>query len=298
MRVGIGEAIVGTPLSRGPRVGFNSGMRTRPIVTLAMVLAAPPAAAEGFLTLDRGDGESRAGAELSYLTYDNPFLDDITVLRFEGHGHYVSPSGLGGYGAMQISYGWNDDESGTGIADAELGMLYVRRMNPSTELVFRAGLTLPTGNGDDDVNDLLVNVFGATARITDTIQAIPEGVTLRLAASPVFKQGQFFARLDGGLDINISNAGPNEPDPVLRINLGAGVDLGAAAITGEIANLISTDGDLDDQTSSSFALAVRGKAGGVQPYAGVVLPLGDEYEGVDFVLTAGVDASLGGGTPR
>jgi hypothetical protein len=276
MRVGIGEAIVGTPLSRGPRVGFNSGMRTRPIVTLAIVLAAPPAAAEGFLTLDRGDGESRAGAELSYLTYDNPFLDDITVLRFEGHGHYVSPSGLGGYGAMQISYGWNDDESGTGIADAELGMLYVRRMNPSTELVFRAGLTLPTGNGDDDVNDLLVNVFGATARITDTIQAIPEGVTLRLAASPVFKQGQFFA----------------------RINLGAGVDLGAAAITGEIANLISTDGDLDDQTSSSFALAVRGKAGGVQPYAGVVLPLGDEYEGVDFVLTAGVDASLGGGTPR
>ena len=119
-------------------------------------------------------------------------------------------------------------------------MLYVRRVSPTTELVFRGGVTVPTGNGDDDVNDFIVNAVGTTARITDTFQIIPEGLSLRLAVSPIIRSGQFFARFDGGIDINIDNAGMSEPDPVLRLNAGAGMDLGTVALTAELANAIST----------------------------------------------------------
>jgi hypothetical protein len=273
-------------------------MRIPTIATLALVLASTPAAAQGFLSLDRGDRESRGGFEVSYLSFDTGIGDDLNVFRFDGHGQYLSPSGLGGYAAMSIAYGSNDGESGTGIADAEVGVLYVRGMNPTTDLVVRGGITLPTGNGDDDFNDLIVNAIGTTARITDTVQILPEGITLRLAVSPVIRSGQFFARFDGGLDVNIDNASPNEPDPLLRLNAGAGMDLGGVALTAELANVISTDGDLDDQTSSALAIGVRARAGGVQPYGGIVLPLGDEYDGVDFVLTAGLDVALGASAPR
>ena len=273
-------------------------MRSPTIVTLALVLASTPAAADGFLTLDRGDGESRGGVEASWAQLDPPFGESINVFRFDGHGHYVTAGGLGGYAAMSIAYGSNDAGSGTGIADAELGMLYVRRMNPTTELVFRGGVTLPTGNGDDDLEDFIVNAIGTTARITDTIQIIPEGTSLRLAVSPIIRSGQVFARFDGGLDINIDNAGSGEPDPVLRLNAGVGMDLGTVALTAELANSVSTDGDLDDQWANALAIGVRGRVGGVQPYGGLVVPIGDEYDGVDFVVTVGIDAVLGGGTPR
>ena len=102
----------------GPWVSTR-GMRSPTIVTLALVLASTPAAADGFLTLDRGDGESRGGVEASWAQLDPGFGDSLNVFRFDGHGHYVPPSGLGGYAAMSIAYGSNDAGSGTGIADAE-----------------------------------------------------------------------------------------------------------------------------------------------------------------------------------
>ena len=255
---------------------------------VALCLAAPAAMADpGFLTLDRMDFESRAGGEFSYISVD---ANDVTSLRFDLHGHYVVPSGFGGYAALPISYLEIGNNSETAIGNIELGGIFVPHMaSPNFSLVLHGGVTLPTAG--DSADSIVTNAVAIVARITDVALIIPEGFTLRLGASPLFRSGMFFGRIDGGLDLNLSAQGDNA-DPLVRFNLGGGLDLGTVSLTGEFAILISTEDNLNDNTATTLGVGVRGHAGKVQPYGGIVVPLDDEYENIDFVVTLGLDVAL------
>ena len=88
----------------------------RHAITVAAVLAAlaAPAAAQrmpDFATLDRGDGYSKLGLDLAWVSLDTANYD--SALHLELHGQFVSYSGLGLYlstlcrsavGAMVVSF--------------------------------------------------------------------------------------------------------------------------------------------------------------------------------------------------
>src|SRR5262245_57724105 len=69
-----------------------------------------PAQSPGFVNMLRQDASSRAGGEISYIGIANE--PNLTLLRFDFHGHYVDAnSGLGGYAQLPIT-------SATGTGDS------------------------------------------------------------------------------------------------------------------------------------------------------------------------------------
>src|SRR5690606_936850 len=141
------------------------------------------------------------------------------------------------------------------------------RLNPNTVLVLRGGLAL--GTADDDIGGIVTNFANSFNRLTDYIAIFPETTSLRLAASPVYQSGQVFLRADGGFDIPISSPDDSDIDPLIRLNLAAGVHLGQAALMAEFANL-GTTGDVsdgEDRFIHTLALSGRLFLGSVQAFA-------------------------------
>jgi hypothetical protein len=263
-------------------------MRKLFVVAPVVALAGSAAADPGTLTLDRQDAQSRIGGEISYVHIDDDGLfEDVTILRFDLHGQYVMPSGFGFYGALPIAYGSGDGESETGIGELEVGAIFIPRLSsPEFSLPVHVGLTLPTAGGED----VFLNALGTQARITDYVLIVPEGLVLRAAAHPTFRSGQFFLKADAGIDLTLSQEGDGTLDPLVRLNVGAGVDLGNVSISGELVNLIITDGDQEDQVANTVAVGVRGVAGSLRPYGGVVVPI--DAEDIPFALTAGLEGVI------
>ena len=109
----------------------------------------------------------------------------------------------------------------------------------------------------------------------------------------MIRSGNFFARLDAGLDINVYTDGGDGPDPGILINLGAGVDLGSAAIMAELTTIKITGDGGGDFSITGAALSVRGHAGAVQPYGALLIPLDSDVQEVfDAGLLAGIEGRL------
>jgi hypothetical protein len=259
-------------------------------LSLALCLVAGEAAADpGFLTLDRQDGQSRFGGELTYLILDDSI--DATSVRLDLHGHYMTPQGFGFYGDFPISYLSGEGDSATGIGNIELGGIFMPRIaNPSFTLAVHAGVTLPTAS--DDLDPAVANAAAIGGRMVDLALIIPGGLSVRLGLSPMFHSGQFFGRLDAGIDLNLSRTGDGTVDPLIHVNAGVGVDFGTASLTGELINIISTDSDIADRSVSVIGLAVRGVAGSVRPYAGISVPLDSDDTLSDAAITAGIEGVL------
>jgi hypothetical protein len=276
------------------------------LVLVPTVAAADDAPA--FVTLDRGDATSRVGVEASYeinnTSNAGPGASE-TVVRFEAHGQYVDPGlRVGGYAQFPITYVSTSDpntsESSTGIGNAELGALYVPRINDHFDLVLRAGVTLPTGS--TDLDGAIGNAIGALSRLTDFYLSIPHGTSLRLAASPLWHSGMLFARADAGIDINLDDdndgTGMNA-DKVVRLDGAIGVDLGQFSLSLESVNVYDTpssgeqSGGFGSQWINEGAVAGRLRSGMFQPYAAVVFPLDhDSYQFIYASLTVGLDARI------
>jgi hypothetical protein len=254
----------------------------------ALTGAPDPIRAPGFVTLDRGDGTSRAGGEISYLVLgDNA---DGTALRFDVHGQYVDArSGIGGYAHLPMSFLSGDSDSNFELSGAEIGGLFAKRMSPEMGIVVRGGVVLPTAN--EDFDSLLQNAITGYARPTDIVNATPNTV-VRLGVSPVFRSGQLFGRIDVGFDIvTDSNEGGN--NTVLRIGPGIGFDAGGVAITGELVTMRGFGGDNESDFISFGAIGARMTSGRVAPYGAIVLPLDERVR--DFLnaaITLGVEAAL------
>lgn len=268
-------------------------------LALATALCAVPALASadpfadedsGFTTLDRtGDGTG-GGAELSYLVIDG--LDDVTVMRLDLHGQYMSPNGFGAYVDLPVALAFAEGDDTTAIGSIEAAGVFRLRGQSGLDWVFRGGLVLPTAG--DDLDEFAANLIGVVgARLTDTITAFPETTWLRLAASPVYHHGMLFLRADAGIDLPVDEPDGVELDPIARLNLGIGARLAPQfALTGELVNSINL-GDGDNNFVHSVAVSARFPTGAIEPYAAVVVPFDDPEEDLDvWAITAGITGGL------
>ena len=262
-------------------------------------LGATTAAADPFVTMDRQSDQSVGGAEGSYLFPRTDSSGSLTLLRFDAHGQWVDPgSGFGGYGAMMITHysasSGGTSMSATGFGDLEAGGIYSPKLDSPTMKVFiHAGLTLPSGSTGQ--NELISNIIGVLTRLDDFYQIIPKGTSLRLGVSPQFHQDELFARIDVGLDSNISQEQSSSVSTVFKVNAGVGLDLGAAIVMAEVINL-HADGQ-SSSTGASWintgAVSARLRAGTVAPYGAFVFPLDhDSHQFMSAALTIGVDAAI------
>ncbi len=263
------------------------------------VAAQEMAGSPTFATMDRQDGESKIGASLGWTFFDNDGPGGISALHVDIYGHYVGESGLGGYGLVPLSFLFVDnvapfeDEDESAIGNIEGGVLYVIQSGMN-DFILRGGITLPTA--DDDLNGYVANGYAMLGpRLTDIALIYPQTFWLRLSASPIFRSGQLVFRLDGGIDFAVSTDNGDEPDPVLRLNVGGGVDTGSFAILGELV----TVGNLGDNSAEdedflhTLAVSARFRAGSIEPGVAIGFPLDESVrQFMDFFLIASLQGRI------
>src|SRR5262249_46820940 len=153
--------------------------------------------------------------------------------------------------------------------DAELGAIFAPALPVAgAKVIVHAGLALPTGSTGTGEG---ANVVGAISRVDDLYLAVPEGFSVRIGASPVYAAGNWFARVDLGLDANISQDQSQDPATILRINAGVGFRLANFAATAELVNLHDTRSSATggDDWIDVAALSARMQLGTVTPYLSV-----------------------------
>lgn len=253
------------------------------------VLPTSDAADAQFLTLDRVDGVSRAGVELSYISVDSD--DTLTPVRLGLWGQYVAPSGVGGFGALDLSYLGTEGDSETAIGNLEVGALYAANF-ASFQGVGRASILLPTAG--DELGDFVTNFVGIGSRLTDLTHAYPNSTWLRLSASPIVRRPNFLLRADLGIDIAVHVEDEGEVDPIAHGNLAAAYVQGPHQLSAEFVTLVSTDSE-DSERLHSLGISYRGTFGEVSPYGGISFPFtsgdGSEDDDLgDFAITGGVSS--------
>lgn len=238
-------------------------------------------------TTDRIGTETwAANAELAYNAYDDG--GDGTLLRLDLYGQYLAQldaNRLGGYVWMPVvrTFGTDGDEE-TGLGSLELGGAFAMAVSPETDLVLRGGLVLPTV----DENDALLVLLGSFGRLTDLYTSLPDFTWLRLSGSALHDAAPYFVRADLGFDVPFSDE--EDITGLLRVNLAAGIDLGAAAVLGELATLgIIGDDDTDESFLHTLALTLRGRGQTFSPGLSLVVPLDDSLNSaVDFVVVGSI----------
>lgn len=253
------------------------------------VLPSDDAVDAQFLTLDRVDGVSRGGVDLSYVHIDAE--DSVTPLRLGLWGQFVAPSGVGGFGALDFSYLGTDGDSETAIGNLEVGALYAASF-ASFQGVGRASILLPTAG--DELADFFTNFVGISSRITDLTRAYPNSTWLRLSASPIVRRPNFLFRADLGIDIAVHVEDEGDIDPIAHGNLAAAYVQGPHQLGAEFVTLVST-GSEDSERLHSLGISYRGTFGEVSPYGGISFPFtsGDGSEDDDFgdfAVTGGVSS--------
>jgi len=270
----------------------------RAIITAAVLAAlAAPASAQrmpDFATLDRGDGFSKVGVDLAWVSLNPPNYD--SALHFEAYGQFVTYSGLGIYLAMPIARSFGDGpeegeaEGNTALGDLDIGGLYVIS-GLDTSFVFRLGLIVPTAS--EDSGNFTTNFWAQQFRLTDIAMVNPDAWYARLAFSPLIHMRSVFLRADLGVDIPFAEDN-YRADPIGRLNLGVGFDLGIAALMLELANIADIDDDDDDLDDdedffTTGAITARFMGQSLQPFLSVGMPI-DELvrDRVDFFIAGGI----------
>jgi hypothetical protein len=249
---------------------------------------ADPNRPPGFTLIERLDGNSWAGGDITYLVLDGDA--DTPVMRLSLHGRYVHPRRrLGGYVELPLAIETGSGDDTAGIGNLEVGGLFLPRFT-STDfgMTVRLGLTLPTGNED---RSGLLNLLATQVRPDDLYLALPHATSLRFGASPTWRFGRMYGKLAIGVDVNIDQSGPTDADTVFRLGFGIGADFDSVAITAEFANLFPTNDDAD--ALSVGALGARFATGALRPYAALLVPLEDDTQAVyQVAITGGLEVAL------
>lgn len=272
------------------------------LVAIAFALVAlvgTPAHAQ-MAMLDRQTAGSDAGVTFDYLFVDHDKLRGVNGFRFDFFGQFVEPSlGIGGYVALPVTHGSFDasvgpfqiNGSGTGVGDLEVGGIYrLRSPRRDAQFILHAGLALPTGSSGDD--SAQANTLGIAARATDVVTTLPSATTLRVGFSPIWRRGMLIARMDVGVDLNLSIAdGRNTLPPVLRLNGGIGYRGEGFALMAELTNTFITGDESDggNKTLNEAGIEARFFLGeGISAHAALVLPLDDDLNSVVAVINVGL----------
>jgi hypothetical protein len=200
-----------------------------------------------------------------------------TLKRIDISGQFMSPNGTGAYARIAGSFAEGDSHLGS----LELGGLW-RRSSESGDVTLRAGLVAPTSRASDSGDDDLHLISTFIARPSDLLTAAPETTTLRVAASPSLRSGNFVARADVGLDVVVHTSEGDLPDaPYLHVDLGAGFDNGKGSLTLEMSNMVY----LDETDSMLHVASITGAfhAGQATPYLSIGRPFGDLFSDEGFL---------------
>lgn len=259
----------------------------RSFVILALLALAHPAAADrppptsDFTSLDRTDGASRAGAEITHMNLEGGGGE---LFRLEAYGQYVDPRyGVGAYASLPAAFatGIKGDETSFELASIELGGIYaVGFGRPGSGIVVRAGIALPTAPNEADYAS-----YATLGRAEVAGNAFSRGVLGRLGVSPIVRAGNVFARADLGVDVH-----SDEDLVFVRYGGGIGVQTGPLAISAEVAGSAYVSGaDIEPYTAGT--LAFRYTESRVHPYLAIGTPLASEDRGLfSTFVTLGADA--------
>lgn len=277
-------------------------------VALTGTAAAEPAGITDFTTLDRFGGQTGAGADVSMILLTGDSDVEGFVTRTDLWAEYQASQGFGAYLHLPISRAFlsdSDDQfvqifvdeanGSTYLGSLELGGSYALPIGQDV-LYARLGLALPTA--DDSFGGFLTNGVSTIARLTDFALVSPDTTWVRASVSPMLRRGQFFARADAGVDIAI-HQGDNDdpdtmvetPDPLVRLNLGAGAEVAPRiALMAELAT-IGTTGDVEmeeDRFLHTAAITAAYQADRVQPSISLSTTLDEQGRGDSFTVAAGV----------
>ncbi|MGN6103594.1 MAG: hypothetical protein ACTHU0_00575 [Kofleriaceae bacterium] len=248
------------------------------------------------LTMDRLTPESTLELDLGYLVFDTPDNIDVTAMGMALGGHYVAGNGFGGYAALPASYLSVDvdlgplgggAESELAIGNFELGGMYAKQLSRGAAVVVHAGLALPTAD-DDGVG--AGQAIASVPRYGDLVQRVPNSTWLRLGVSPTGRSGKLFWRADLGIDLALDED-DTDLSPIVRLNVGGGLDLGAVHVLAEVVtNVIS---NADDEVTSTLAIGARFVSGNLRPGIALLLPLGfdNDYD-PELALAASLAVKL------
>ncbi len=245
----------------------------------------------GYVFMDKIEAHSMFSADVGITTWNG----DATGYRLDLHGQLITLGGIGGYATIPVLFGsvdtGNGSESDSAVGNLELGALYALQL-PLQTVVLRGGIALPTNRSDDFNTDyaVLLNLF---SDLTNLALVAPKTTTLRLSASVGGQTGLFYYRGDLGADLFLDSPG-NNPDPILRINVAGGLDLGSAAAGIELVTLANTD-DTTGNESFVHTLALTGRytQGPVRPGLAIGFPLDDTFSSlIDLYIFAGIDVDI------
>ncbi|HSN28281.1 MAG TPA: hypothetical protein VLT45_18475 [Kofleriaceae bacterium] len=206
-----------------------------------------------FLTLDRQDGSSRAGAEVSH-TFDTSRAD----LRTDAHGQYYDEDlGVGGYVSVAGRLGSTETGARNFIGNTEAGLMTAASDENNQTVALHIGALIPTTYAFTTNAKATSAPFDA--RLTDASQSYgARAYGVRAGLSFMRRDGRTFSQLDlGGELVNTTNS--------VHVNGGLGIDFGDVALVFE-----STNGNATSHWTDEGAIGVRAAVGPVQPYAAAI----------------------------
>jgi hypothetical protein len=257
-------------------------------------------------TLDRADGQRRAGVDAGYVFFGDagPLgSGDITGMRVDVSAQYVTAAGLGGYAIVPLSYGKIEssgiERSDTSLGNVEIGGVFVAAARPGLTIAAHLGATLPTTPGLDPADfSGYATYLAYPVRPHDLVQQINEAGYVRAGVTPLYRRGDLFLRAEAGVDVPVHNGGLGDASDLPKLghlDLAGGLATPRFAVLGELLNIVNLE--FDDETGDDVihyaALTARFTGAPVQPSLSVMSPLDRRLrDEVDLVLLAGVQAPL------
>ena len=229
-----------------------------------------------FITLDRQDGSSRAGAEVSHI-FDTARSD----FRYDAHGQYYDDDlGVGGYVTVAGRLGSTPTSERNFIGNTEAGAIFAATDENEQTIAFHIGALLPTDYAFTETNGTGTAPFDP--RLTDGSQTLgARRWGARAGLHAMRRIGQTFSQLDLGgeyLDTHSS----------VHINGGFGIDFGDLSLLFE-----STNGNATSHWTDVGAIGIRARLGPVQPYAAVIGGVVENGKATTYMAaTLGLDVPL------
>ncbi|HEU5055711.1 MAG TPA: hypothetical protein VFU21_04275 [Kofleriaceae bacterium] len=252
-----------------------------------------------FTLADRQDGGSWIGGAITWAPLeDAAFVGGGSILRLDVAGQYFTASGLGGYGVLPVARLSADEQDATAIGNLEGGALYALGAGPAG-ILLRLGLTAPTAPASD-ADGSFATILAAYTRPGDFALAWPRTIWARASTSAIVQLGPALVRGDAGLDVAVAALDDDldSPDPLLRLNGAAGLDLGLVAAFAELSAItgIGSDDDggiYEQDVATTAALSAHLRLPAIEPSLAVGLPLdSDVRDLIPFFVSAGVKLSL------
>lgn len=206
-----------------------------------------------FLTLDRQDGSSRAGVEVSH-TFDTNRAD----LRYDAHGQYYDDdAGFGGYVTVAGRLGSTETGARHFIGNTEVGLMTAASDENNQTISLHVGALIPTSYTFTSNASSSQATFDP--RVTDA--SLTTGKRAwggRAGLSFMRRVGSTFSQLDVGGELLDTRSS-------VHVNGGLGIDFGDIALVFE-----STNGNATSHWTDEGAIGVRAQLGPVQPYAAAI----------------------------